>query len=432
MKFTQAAGLAKLDITPEKPEFLGGYAARDKRSEGISDRLYVRAGAFRDETGKRLVIVSADTLEIPKAVSERIHQTVLDRFGLGRDQVILNVIHTHCAPILYVPQFAVGTWKLDPDYVELFVSKTVEAVGKALDDLAPAKIFFGMTSLKFGINRRLKTANGIEMRPNPEGFTIDDIPVLEIRREGRPGGVFYSMDCHPTSRGGQLVSADYPGFAAKHFGEGFLAFLQGACGSAKPRIMTPDSSSFTTASPEWLENAGETIASCLKSSLASGKMHEIRLKLGYRIIKHNLKLDEARVPTVESFEKTAEENKAYGCYRKTADFYEKQLAEHSYRTELPVETGFARLSNDVGFLTFSGEITAEAAENMMKAVRRPGETMFLLGYCEYLAAYIPAEFMLPEGGYEALDSQYYYGSLLPFAPGIDKALAESAKKAYFR
>ncbi len=428
MKLEASAGLAVEDITPERPAFLGGYIARDTPSTGISDRLFIRAGVFRDGMGKTLALIGVDLLEVPESISEEFYREANVRFGLHREEIVLNAIHTHCAPILK-GHHAKPEWKVDEEYVSRFKEKLLRAVENAISDLSPAKFRFGMTKIQFGVNRRLKTDHGVEMRPNPEGFVMNEVPVLSVERSGKPDGVFYSMSCHPTSRGGTLVSTDFPGFVTKYFGDS-LAFLQGAAGSTKPGVLTPDGRGFVAASPEWLENAGKTIAEHLKSFLASGGMREFIPCFGSSLVKTNLKLDEQRVPDGESFEKTARENPTFPCYRHVADHFQKELHEHSYALECPVEVGFVRLSDQIGFLTVSGEITAEAAENMIEAVRQPGGTVFLLGYCGYLAAYLPTDAMLPEGGYEALDSQYYYGMLLPFAPGIDRALAAAARKAH--
>ncbi len=428
MNWEASAGLSVEDITPERPAFLGGYIARDTPSSGISDRLFIRVGVFRDGKGKTLALVGVDLLEMPEGISEEFYREAKVRFGFRREEIVLNFIHTHCAPILK-GHFAKPEWKVDEEYVSRFKEKLLRAAENAIADLSPAKFRFGMTKIRFGVNRRMKTAAGIEMRPNPEGFVINDVPVLSVERPGKPDGIFYSMSCHPTSRGGTLVSADFPGFVAKHFG-GNLAFLQGAAGSTKPGVLTPDGTGFIAASPEWLENAGKTIAGQLKSFLFSDGMREFVPDFGASLVKVNLKLDENRIPSEELFEKAAEENPGYPCYRHIADHFQKELRDRSYAAECPVEVGFARLSDRIGFLTVSGEITAEAAENMLDAIRKPGGTVFLLGYCGYLAAYLPTDAMLPEGGYEALDSQYYYGMPLPFAPGIDRSLSDTARKAF--
>jgi hypothetical protein len=48
------------------------------------------------------------------------------------------------------------------------------------------------------------------------------------------------------------------------------------------------------------------------------------------------------------------------------------------------------------------------------------------GYCQEANAYLPTESLLPEGGYEELESNLARGSSpAPFAPGIERAVHDS-------
>jgi hypothetical protein len=51
------------------------------------------------------------------------------------------------------------------------------------------------------------------------------------------------------------------------------------------------------------------------------------------------------------------------------------------------------------------------------------------GYSQEARAYLPTEAMLPEGGYEVLESnQGRESSPAPFAPGIERAVRESLRR----
>ena len=52
-------GIAKMDITPDIPVMLYGYAQRKTPSEGVHDPLTLRAVVF-EENGKKVVLVSSD------------------------------------------------------------------------------------------------------------------------------------------------------------------------------------------------------------------------------------------------------------------------------------------------------------------------------------------------------------------------------------
>ena len=90
------AGLARIDITPEKPVQLMGYSSRTDLSTGVHDPLYARAAVFEND-GKRLVLVSTDIIGY-YAAYKMIHAELLAGFDLQPDELFLSAIHTHSAP----------------------------------------------------------------------------------------------------------------------------------------------------------------------------------------------------------------------------------------------------------------------------------------------------------------------------------------------
>ena len=56
------AGVATRVITPEKPMWMSGYAARTKPADGKIHELYAKALCLQDAAGKRLVLVTTDLI----------------------------------------------------------------------------------------------------------------------------------------------------------------------------------------------------------------------------------------------------------------------------------------------------------------------------------------------------------------------------------
>ena len=90
------AGLAKVDITPDLPVKMSGYAGREGLSEGVHDRLYARVTAL-ESGGDRLVLVSTDLIGYYQTY-EPIRDAICDRFDLKPCEILLTGIHTHSAP----------------------------------------------------------------------------------------------------------------------------------------------------------------------------------------------------------------------------------------------------------------------------------------------------------------------------------------------
>ena len=45
------AGVARVDITPSQPVWMGGYASRTHPSEGVRQHIFAKALALKDNTG---------------------------------------------------------------------------------------------------------------------------------------------------------------------------------------------------------------------------------------------------------------------------------------------------------------------------------------------------------------------------------------------
>src|SRR5437016_3067294 len=84
------AGTAKIRITPERPLWQAGYAARTKASEGTLEEIYVRALALDDGTGSAAVLVSSDLLGFPRPTADRIARQASDIYEIRRQRLILN------------------------------------------------------------------------------------------------------------------------------------------------------------------------------------------------------------------------------------------------------------------------------------------------------------------------------------------------------
>jgi len=63
------AGVARVDISPTEPVWMAGYAARTKPSEGVRQRIWVKALALQDAAGATSVLVTSDLLGFTRSMS---------------------------------------------------------------------------------------------------------------------------------------------------------------------------------------------------------------------------------------------------------------------------------------------------------------------------------------------------------------------------
>src|SRR5262245_23120915 len=88
-------GLAEVNITPQQPLLLSGYAGRTKPFEKVAMDLFVKAMVLEDSTGNRAALVTSDLLGFPAAVAEPICERITKTTGLKREHILLNSSHTH-------------------------------------------------------------------------------------------------------------------------------------------------------------------------------------------------------------------------------------------------------------------------------------------------------------------------------------------------
>ena len=153
------AGTAKAVITPKSPMWMAGYASRTRPGDGTLHELYVRVLAVEDAHGKRAVVLCSDLLGIPRSVSENVSSALRDKFGLSRDQIMLNASHTHSGPVLRGALY--DAYPLDDAekkrinaYSDELEATMVRTVGEALGRMVPATLARGEGSTDFAVNRR--------------------------------------------------------------------------------------------------------------------------------------------------------------------------------------------------------------------------------------------------------------------------------------
>jgi neutral ceramidase len=222
---TYRVGLARQCITPDESLWMAGYLGRRQPSQGVLDDLYAQALAIEDSDGHRALLLAVDLCILRTATVSQVCQRISKRTGLTREQILVNVSHTHSGPA--VDQLDDGYPMSSDDrkklaaYTERVKTHLVNVAEAALSDLEPAELAFGVGAATFFENRRRLNADGgyIGMAPNPQNHTDRDVPVLRITRlGGELRAVVFGAACHNVTLGGNSykISGDYSGAARVH------------------------------------------------------------------------------------------------------------------------------------------------------------------------------------------------------------------------
>ena len=94
------AGVSSVVITPQRPVWMAGYAARTQPSQGVMHDLHAKALALDDGSGKPAVLVTTDLLGLTAKVSAAVARAVEKQYGIPRHRLMLTSTHTHCGPVV--------------------------------------------------------------------------------------------------------------------------------------------------------------------------------------------------------------------------------------------------------------------------------------------------------------------------------------------
>ncbi len=238
------AGVARIDITPDKPVRMSGYGGRKDLSTGVHDPLYARVVVF-ESGGERLVLVSTDLIGFYHTY-EPIRDAICERFDLEPSSLFLSSIHTHSGPTPALSKEGPFGGEVHPNnvaYTQGLKTKLLEVIDQAFRNKGPVQMGRGRGYSPVGSNRREKQPDGsIKLGRNPYGPTDKEVLVMKLAKpDGAPIAGLFDYATHATSLGPRnlQISGDVLGIAAqfveKITGPGVTApVFAGASGNIDP------------------------------------------------------------------------------------------------------------------------------------------------------------------------------------------------------
>jgi neutral ceramidase len=417
------AGVARVKITPPTPFWMSGYAARTHPSEGVELDLWAKALALRDPGGHQVVLVTTDLIGLPRVISDEVAVRVRERFHVERSQLVLSASHTHCGPavrknlaVLY--DFSEDDRRRVDAYGAELVDHLVEVVGRALEDLAPARLSVGHGAVGFAVNRRQPTPEGVKIGVNPAGPVDHDVPVLKVTgKDGSPRAVLFGYACHNTTLGGDFyrIGGDYAGYAQAELERahpGATALFMMLCGG--------DQNPNPRGTLDLALQHGRALAAEVARVLAS---HPRPVRPPIRTALEVVPLDFAPY-TRAVFEEEATSEDRFRQRRARLMLAAYDAGQPIRQTSYPVQA--VRLGRDLTLLALAGEPVVDYALRLKREL--PGENLIVAGYCHDVMCYIPSRRVLREGGYEAVDNTIYYGQPGPFTESVEDAVMAAVRR----
>jgi len=419
------AGLARINITPELPIWLSGYASRNRPATDVLDDLWAKALVIEAANGKRALLVTMDLIGIDRELSLLICQRIQDRYKLSRSAIALTTTHTHSGPI--VGNNLASMYSLEPRetkrikrYTEQLVEKLIAVVGEAIADAQPARLSWGTGHATFAVNRRNNPEPEVPQR-RAAGSLVGphdhDVPLLAVYDgNGALRAVIAGYACHATVLDDYFVSGDWCGVAQNEFERrhrGVVAMIWAGCGG--------DQNPLPRRSVAMLNQHGLAFADALDAALNDALLPIApSLQMAYE----EIEVPFDTLPTREELEQ-----------KKEGDTYDARYARHlltvwdregSLPATYPYPVQVWRVGGEITWIFLGGEVVVDYALRLKQELG--SRKTWVTAYANDVMGYIASRRVLAEGGYEGGGSRIYYGLPAVWHPDIEDRIISAVRR----
>ncbi|KAF0178259.1 MAG: membrane-bound dehydrogenase [Limisphaerales bacterium] len=407
-----SVGVARVDITPDYPIRLTGFAVRKTESEGVAQRIHAKALAIGTDAEGPAVLVTVDNL----GVSDAIRTELLRRLAntrLTHDRLAICSSHTHSAPMIAGVAPNIFMADLSPDqqsrvdrYTRELTFKLEQVIRAALADRRPSRVEWTQGKVGFAMNRRARPIAPVD----------HDLPVLRVvAPEGIVRAVFVSYACHCVTLGLNTVHGDWAGSAqlaleADH--PGAIGLVAIGCGA--------DQNPNKRGTPDLADALGGQIANEVKR-LFPGSWKELPTTPTART--KRIALDFDNLPTRAEWEALATNKAQQISYHAKKNLTRLDRGE-TLPTKLPYLIQTWHFGTNLALVFLPGEVVVDYGLRLKREF--DSTRLWVHGYANDAPCYIPSERILQEGGYEAGGAMVYYDRPTKFAPGLENKIVGAA------
>ena len=409
-------------ITPEKPVWLCGYAARNKFSNGVHDPLFVKVCYLSDGTAET-ILISCDMVSVYDRQLENVKKKIQNNSGVKN--IIFSATHTHSGPVTS-PELTMDENHFDKSWSIMVEDKVSDAALKAKISAIPSTLYAGFSTVP-EVTKNRRTG---------ETEVDDELAILYAKDNyGKITGIIVNYACHCTvlDSSNYLISADYPQFiyqGAEKLYPGVTAmFFNGACGNLNIGYSADDSAlgvnmgelrSFTNA-----EKVSGFILEGLKRAMISSSELTSRIQFSYLHLdfsfRKNLPSLQSLGTEQEQLQKINPKDTAIKTRLMYVEALHKKLKAYCKNGEKSIKSESVIIDiGDVVIVTIPGELFCEIGK-AIKSIFRPEKQPLIFGYSNGYVGYLPTKKAFLAGGYECETSVH--------GPETESYLVETIKKA---
>ncbi len=403
-------GFSETEITPHTPIQTIGFGVQEPAT-GVERALMAQATVWR--LGETIcAVIAIDHIGFAIDHARSLRTRIADLIGAGLEQVMLCFSHTHAAP----------NDSAEPEYSEWVDERVLDAVRRAMNGMLPVRAAWGCADVEIGVNRRMGAA--LDRRAG----------ILKVvdAKTGANAFALLRLTAHGNAlkADNRLISPDWIGAARDWISKKLhcpVMIAQGASGNVAPKYFcsklkppdADDTSGRFVRTNDALSEMARAVWKGVGRVFDGIQVREVRTLRMHSARKALL----ARVPEMPRAREIAEEaHRAAGIdgtrwLREVARLNAEGVKEQ-YET---VEMQFFQLDEGV-LIGVANEIMCELA---LEVAKKAGKTVFLGGYTNGSAGYLPTAEEYDRGGYEVFWSMLEYFMYYPRVMPLERDSAET-------
>ena len=428
------AGVATIDITPDRSLWMAGFAARTQPSQGVALPLHAKAIALKCGDQPPAVLVTTDLLGVTARMTDRVASLVQHRHRLRREDVLFNASHTHCGPVvdeqLSVAYGLTAEQLADiRTYTTQLEDKLATVIGGAVARLAPARLWYARDEAAFAANRRTAFL--------PLGPVDHTVHVLRVDGSGASvKAVVFGYACHNTTLPPTFVQfhGDYAGVAQAMLEQrhpGAVALFVAGCGA--------DANPMPRGTVELVTAHGTALADAVDRGLKATTPVAPSMRTAYGAVdlpfaddvtrarwRSQLKIDTIYLERHAAVMKQLIDRDGHlpAAQRDPVQVWHFGPAQSPTGTRASVlGTKSASATGDAGgfaLVALGGEVVVDYALRLAR--EDPARQLWVAGYSNDVFGYVPSLRVLREGGYEGGDAMIYYARPGPFDEQVEELI----------
>jgi hypothetical protein len=419
------AGVSSINITPEWPVRLAGFAIRSKaEAEGTLLQLNAKALAIGNDKQGPSVVITVDLIGIPWNVTKAVANRLAAKTGLDPARLAICASHTHSGPelgdLLNILQYRSATAFSDSLiprdqmnrislYVEQLTDKLEQVALEALKARKPSYISWTQGKVDFSKNRRLA-----------DGPVDHSLPLLRVTDpNGKLKALFLNYSCHAVALDGSnnKYHGDWVGEAQRMIEinhPGVIALHAVGCGAdANPTLTGLESLNQLQRVDHYAKLIADEVKRLLGTEFSPIKEAPVgKVKI--------IELPYDHIPDVKEMVAQTSDKTVKGYYYRLAlnEIARGKVISPSLTYPVQVWT----FGKDLAMVFLAGEVVADYSLRIKREfdVKR----VWVNGYSNDVPCYISSSRALkePRYGYEAVSSMYYYHKPSRFAPNVEEII----------